>query len=99
MDHVDVSLRDYSGQVRRHVPTTIFLGDEWTGHGDVACRSREHRDERTYQIDTNDLFAGRSQVAKVVPIARFEEETEQEDLVPLGGFAEKAKIADAGTVC
>src|SRR5262249_24036723 len=99
MNHVDVSLRDHSRQGHRNVLATIFLGDEWTGLEDVARRSREHRGTRTYEIDAHDLFAVRSQVAKVITIAGSEEKTEQKHVVPLGGFTEKAEIADSGTIC
>jgi hypothetical protein len=99
MNHVDVSFRDHSRQSHRHFLAPIFLGDEWTGLEGVVPCSREHRGTVTYEIDAHDLFAVRSQVAKVVTIAGSEEETEEEHVVPLGSFAEKAEIADPGTIC
>src|SRR5262249_16156160 len=99
MNHVDVSLRDHCRQGHRHVLATIFLGDEGTGLEDVACGSREHRGTRTYEIDAHDLFAVRSQVAKVITIAGSEEKTEKKHVVPLGGLTEKGEIADSGTIC
>jgi hypothetical protein len=98
MNHVNVSLRHHSGQGRRHVPSTIFLGDEWTIHDEAARRSREHRGTRTYQIDAHDLPAVLPQMAKVLTIARFEEEAEEKHVVPLGSFAEKVEVADYSTV-
>jgi hypothetical protein len=98
MNHVDVSLRDHSRQGHRHALTTIFLGDEWPGLEEVARRSRKHGGTRTYEIDAYDLFAVRSQVAKVLAIAGSEEETEKKHVMPLGSFAEKAEIADSGTI-
>jgi hypothetical protein len=98
VDHVDVSLRYHSGQRRRHVPATVLLGDEWTIHYEAARRSREHRGTRTYQIDAHDLPAVLSQMAKVLTIARFEEEAEEKYVVPLGSFAEKVEVADSSTV-